>query len=213
MGRRVRVLLTGFGPFPGAPLNPSAAMVAAVARRRRPAKDGIEIATHVFPTVYDAVARDLPALIDRLDPDAIVLVGLAARTPFLRVEASARNRASTLLPDVAKRTPVRGPIRTGGPSRLASRGPLRAIARAQRALGLDARVSMDAGRYLCNFALYMALDHVAARARPRVCLFLHVPRPARRMPARRLRRRRARLDALAGAIEAAVLIAAASTRR
>ena len=38
----MRVLLAGFGPFPGAPFNPSARLVKALARRRRPALAGIE---------------------------------------------------------------------------------------------------------------------------------------------------------------------------
>ena len=37
----MRVLITGFGPFPGAPFNPSAALAKALARRRRPALAGI----------------------------------------------------------------------------------------------------------------------------------------------------------------------------
>ena len=59
----MRVLVTGFGPFPGAPFNPSALLVKALARRRRPALAGIERSRHVFATAYAAVDRDLPKLL------------------------------------------------------------------------------------------------------------------------------------------------------
>src|SRR5712692_4936949 len=58
----MRVLITGFGPFPGAPFNPSAALAKALARRRRPALAGIERSTYVFATTYASVDRELPKL-------------------------------------------------------------------------------------------------------------------------------------------------------
>ena len=59
----MRVLITGFGPFPGAPFNPSAALAKALARRRRPALAGIDRVVHVFATTYASVDRDLPKLL------------------------------------------------------------------------------------------------------------------------------------------------------
>src|SRR5260370_38320996 len=94
------VLITGFGPFPGAPFNPTAALAKSLARRRRPALSGIDRIAHVFPTSYAAVERELPALIDRHRPDLLLLFGLAPRPPPLRVEARARNRRSALFCDV-----------------------------------------------------------------------------------------------------------------
>jgi hypothetical protein len=72
----MRVLLTGFGPFPGVPLNPSALLVKALARRRRPAFAAITRTTHVFATAYEAVDRDLPKLFAQ-KPDIILMFGLA----------------------------------------------------------------------------------------------------------------------------------------
>jgi len=58
----MRVVLAGFGPFPGVPFNPSAVLVGELARRRRPALADIICSTHVFATSYAAVDRDLPKL-------------------------------------------------------------------------------------------------------------------------------------------------------
>ena len=46
----MRVLITGFGPFPGAPFNPSAALAKALARRRRPAFADVDEAEYTAVT-------------------------------------------------------------------------------------------------------------------------------------------------------------------
>ncbi|MES1149796.1 MAG: pyroglutamyl-peptidase I, partial [Bradyrhizobium guangdongense] len=45
MSRKLRILLTGFGPFPGAPYNPTQPLVARLSRLRRPAFDDVELAS------------------------------------------------------------------------------------------------------------------------------------------------------------------------
>jgi pyroglutamyl-peptidase len=59
----MRVLLVGFGPFPGVPFNPSAILVKALSRRRRPALADVICRTHVFATTYAAVDHDVPKLL------------------------------------------------------------------------------------------------------------------------------------------------------
>ena len=74
----LRVLLVGFGPFPGAPFNPSAALAEALARRRRPALASTQRTVHIFATSYAAVDRDLPRLFAE-NPDIVLMFGLAGR--------------------------------------------------------------------------------------------------------------------------------------
>ncbi|HRV30277.1 MAG TPA: pyroglutamyl-peptidase I, partial [Kiritimatiellia bacterium] len=42
----LRVLITGFGPFPGAPYNPTRPLVERLTRLRRPALADVELASH-----------------------------------------------------------------------------------------------------------------------------------------------------------------------
>jgi pyrrolidone-carboxylate peptidase len=58
----VRVLITGFGPFPGAPFNPSAALAKALARRRRPAFAGIERAVQLLSELRTVAQPDAAML-------------------------------------------------------------------------------------------------------------------------------------------------------
>ena len=137
----MRVLITGFGPFPGAPFNPSAALANALARRRRPALAGIERATHIFATTYASVDRDLPKLLAQ-KPDIVLMFGVAGRRRQLCIETRARNAVSLLFPDASGRRPVHGVIKLRGPAALTGNAP---FARLAGAAGTKARLSRDAG--------------------------------------------------------------------
>jgi pyroglutamyl-peptidase len=166
------VLITGFGPFPGAPFNPSMALAKNLARRRRPALSEIERIAHVFPTSYAAVERELPDLIARYRPDLVLLFGLAQRTPHLRIEARARNRRSVLFGDVDGTHPSFA-IRARDPAALMARAPQQPLRIAARTARVPVGLSSDAGKYLCNFAYWRALE--LARNDRGLVQFVHVP--------------------------------------
>ena len=58
------ILLTGFGPFPGAPFNPASSLPVRLATRRRPALHDVRRVAHVFRTSYAAVDAELPDMAD-----------------------------------------------------------------------------------------------------------------------------------------------------
>src|SRR5436309_15987355 len=74
------IVITGFGPFPGAPFNPTEPLAVELAQRRHPAFANVRRVAHVFRTSYEVVDRELPTLIAREKPAALVMVGLATRT-------------------------------------------------------------------------------------------------------------------------------------
>jgi pyroglutamyl-peptidase len=193
-----RVLLIGFGPFPGAPFNPSAALVKTLARRRRPALAGIDWVTHVFATTYAAVDHDLPKLF-AAKPDVVLIFGLAGRRRQLCIETRARNAVSLLFPDASGHRPQCGVISQGQPASHKGNAPFARLLGAVRTTGVPARLSRDAGRYLCNYAYWRALQRVRD-GRPLV-QFVHIP-PVRLGPRPRRSGRR-RLPTLAGLIIAA----------
>ena len=166
------VLVTGFGPFPGNPVNPSGALAQALAASRRPEFTGVRRIAHIFETSYAAVDRDLPQLLDRHRPDIVLLFGLAARTPFVRIETRARNAVSLRAPDVDGKRRKEREIVLGAPMSLASRVPLGRIIEAARAARADVRLSHDAGDYLCNYTYWRAL---AASRSGTLVQFVHIP--------------------------------------
>src|SRR5262249_53181144 len=146
----------------------------------------VERFAHVFATRYAAVDADLPGLVARHRPDVLLMFGLAARTPYLRIETRARNAVSLLAPDAGGRVLPAPCIRAGGPAALSGRAPFRRLLRAARAARVPARLSCDAGSYLCNYAYWRGREATSGN-RPLV-VFVHVP-PVRRgstaRPARR----------------------------
>ena len=169
----MRVVIAGFGPFPSAPSNPSGRLATALARRRRPAFAGIDITSHVFTTAYEAVDRDLPKLLAR-KPDVLVIFGLAGRRQHVCIETRARNARSILFPDVSGWRPDRAAIDPGRRA-LTGNAPFPHLLSALRRTALSARLSRDAGAYLCNYAYWRALQSVRG-SRPLV-QFVHIPWP------------------------------------
>ena len=205
-----RVLLIGFGPFPGAPVNPSAALATALARRRRPAFAGVERIAHVFATAYAAVDRELPKLFVA-KPDIVLIFGFAARRRALCVETRARNATSPLVPDVRGYRPSTAVIARGKPSARYGNAPFAQLVAAARARAFPARLSRDAGRYLCNYAYWRALQ-LTRGATPLVA-FVHIP-PVRVAPRRRRGKRRTLAFAqLIDAAEALLVALVAASRR
>ena len=206
----MRVLLLGFGPFPGAPRNPSAALAQKLARRRRPLLADLERRAHVLATTYAAVDRDLPKLLaDK--PDIVLVFGLAARRRHVCIETRARNALSVLFPDAGGYRPRHSRIERGGPDTHVGRAPFPRLLDALRAHHVPARLSRDAGRYLCNYAYWRALAH-AANGGPLV-QFVHIPALARNpRPYRRGRRRALSLAQLASAAERVLIALAAASK-
>jgi pyroglutamyl-peptidase len=176
---KLRILITGFGPFPGAPYNPTQPLVARLLRLRRPAFSGVELSGHIFHVTYSTVDRELPELIARHRPHALLMFGLADRTPQVRIETRARNAVTTLWSDADRTRARKGSIAGGADAMMF--GPHTAkLLRAAVSTGIDAGASRDAGSYLCNYLSWRAIEAVKGGGDgPRLAAFVHVPPLAR----------------------------------
>ncbi|MDE5451364.1 pyroglutamyl-peptidase I [Bradyrhizobium sp. CSA112] len=212
MSEKLRILVTGFGPFPGAPHNPTQSLVVRLTRLRRPAFAEVELSSHIFPVTYKAVDRELPVALAQHKPHALLMFGLAGRTGYLRVETRARNAVTMLWPDAAQTRSHKGSIADGADSQ--KFGPHTAkLLRAARGTGLDARASRDAGSYLCNYLSWRAIEAVDTDNGPRLAAFVHIPPLARGGAVRRKGFPRITLDELVDAGEAMLLEMVRLTRR
>jgi len=176
MGDKLRILITGFRPFPGAPYNPTEKLVERLMRLRRPAFDNIERIGHIFPVTYGAVDRELPALIESHHPHALLMFGLASRTPHMRVETRARNTVTQIWPD-ADHTRVQGRAIVRGATDATCRfGPhTTRLLRVAEETGVAVKSSLSAGYYLCNYLSWRGIEATRAKNGPRLAAFIHVP--------------------------------------
>lgn len=167
---RPRVLLTGFGPFPGVAENPSGWLAETLAAC--PSNRDWDLHAAVLPTEWEAVAALAPHLHERLQPDVMIHFGVSARAKGLRLERSAHNRAASRA-DAGGRLPDAPAVSAHGLPRLDTRFPVGALAARLRGQGHAASASASCGLYLCNFLYYRSLAW--AQARGRDALFVHVP--------------------------------------
>jgi pyroglutamyl-peptidase len=204
MTDKLHILITGFGPFPGAPYNPTQPLVARLLRLRRPALSDVELTGHIFPVTYRDVDRQLPELLATRQPDALLMFGLASRTPHLRIETRARNAVTTLWPD-ADHTRVRKGSIAGGADAMMFGPHAAKLLRAAVGTGIDARASRDAGSYLCNYLSWRAIEATCGNTGPRLAAFIHVPPLARGTSQHKGARHRITLEELVDAGEAMLL--------
>ena len=207
----MRILITGFGPFPGAPFNPTTPLVERLTKLRRPALGGVALTGHIFSVTYQTVDRQLPELIAQLRPQALLMFGLASRTGHLRVETRARNTVSTRIPDAGGHLARAASIVRGADAM--PFGPHTAnLLQAARATGIDARLSRDAGAYLCNYLSWRAIEASQQPGGPALTSFIHIPLIARDGAARE-RTSDITLEQLVDAGEAMLLEMVKLTRR
>lgn len=172
--QRPRVLVTGFAPFGPWRTNPSWEG----ARRLHGAViAGHEVVAVELPVRYLVVWRTLPRLIERYRPVAVLHFGMNPRPEGrVLVEQRARN-GRYYTPDATRRAlaPRCDALVEDGPFWRRSTLPARALVAAFTRAGIPARVSDDAGYYLCEFTLFRSLHLQARRAAPAPTGFLHVP--------------------------------------
>ncbi|MFZ5847579.1 MAG: pyroglutamyl-peptidase I [Actinomycetota bacterium] len=170
------ILVTGFEPFGGMPVNPTEQLVSALDEAAVP---GVTLHTAVLPVAYDECANVVRDLLDRHEPDAVIACGLAAGRTAVTPERIAVNVKDTAsdqsIADNTGRRPSDEPIVPDGPDGLFSTLPVREIVVALQAAGIPAAISNTAGTYICNNTMYAVLDHLRRAGRNVPAGFLHFP--------------------------------------
>jgi len=213
MTDKLRVLITGFGPFPGAPYNPTMPLVKRLTQLRRPAFGDVELIGHIFHVTCGTVDRELRELIVQRRPQALLMFGLAYRTALVRIETRARNAITTLFPDADRNRARKGSIIDGADAMMF--GPHTAkLLRAADSTGIDARPSRNAGSYLCNYLSWRAIEATSKDDGPALAAFVHIPLLARGVQSRRKgMTHRVTLEGLVDAGEAMLLELVKLTRQ
>lgn len=172
--RGPRLLVTGFGPFPGAPVNPTEALIAALAGLPETFEGADEIRAEALPVEYAAVPARLDALGAAFAPDIAVHFGLSGKARGFTLERRAQNVIAGERADNAGMRPHEAMIVPGGGD-VVSRLPLEAVRAALAAEGLPVSWSHDAGGYLCNYLFYLSCGHMRVGFAPGMAGFVHVP--------------------------------------
>jgi pyroglutamyl-peptidase len=169
-----KMLVTGFGPFPKAPENPTQALVQALAGELPESLGASALRVVVLPTDYRRSWPVLRRLYGSFAPDLVVHFGLSRLADTLAIERTALRRVRQDRPDAAGFAPPSGVARRSGPESLASTLAVEAVVEALSQAGFPAQISDDAGGYVCNATLYRSLL-AAQKAPERRVGFVHIP--------------------------------------
>lgn len=172
-----RALITGFGPFPGVPRNPSGVLMRRIAGSRHWQRLGWQVDGVLFPTGYSIVSRMIAdEAVTGAPPAFTVMLGVAARAKWLRIEMRAKNRVSIHHRDASGSRPAAFRLERSRAVTRFGRHPGAVLVSTLRQAGVPARLSRDTGRYVCNAAYWHMLGAMPLTTE---IVFVHIPMPRR----------------------------------
>lgn len=151
MSKPKRILLYGFGPYREFRDN----ITARILKRLAP-RPGLKKV--VFPVRFQR--KQFVEAIERLQPEIVLGLGQSSRSR-IEVEAQALNR---------RRARAAAPART-----IAKNGPEKLKTTLKLRIGWAAGHSANAGDYVCNFSMYVMLDHIRRSGAAIRYGFMHIP--------------------------------------
>ena len=167
----MKVLVTGFDPFGGEPINPAWEAVKAM-------KDtiaGAEIVKMQIPTVVGKSIEKIHQKMKELQPDLVISVGQAGGRFGVTPERVAINVTDARIPDNEGNQPIDEPIFSDGPAAYFSNLPVKAMVQAIKDAGYPSVLSNSAGTYICNHVMYGILYYIEKEFPNVRGGFIHVP--------------------------------------
>ena len=168
----MNVLITGFDPFGGEPVNPALEAVKILDGRTIA---GARIHTLEIPTVRWKSIETIRQAIDRLDPALVIAVGQAGGRMEMSIERVAINVDDFRIKDNEGNQPVDERIAPDGPAAYWSTLPIKKIATALRKTGVPCSVSNTAGTFVCNHVFYGLMHLLSTEGSKRRGGFIHIP--------------------------------------
>ncbi|AER19310.1 pyroglutamyl-peptidase I [Streptococcus suis] len=167
----MKIIVTGFDPFGGEPINPALETIKSLPKTIA----GAEIILVEIPTVFDKAADVLEEKMTEHLPDAVLCIGQAGGRVDLTPERIAINQDDARIPDNEGQQPIDRTIRADGQPAYFSTLPIKAMVEAIHRIGLPASVSNTAGTFVCNHLMCQAL-YLAEKQFPKTKAgFLHIP--------------------------------------
>jgi pyroglutamyl-peptidase len=152
------VLVTGFDPFGGQPVNPSWQAAQAL---HGSVILGHPVAAAQIPTTFAGSVQALRDLLRQHRPTLVLCTGQAGGRARLSLERVAINVDDARIPDNAGAQPVDDPVVAQGPAAYFTGLPIKAMLQALLEAGVEAEVSQTAGTFVCNHVFYALMHEIA----------------------------------------------------
>lgn len=167
----MKILVTGFDPFGGEPVNPAIETV----KRLPDVIAGAEIVKLEIPTVCHKSLRVIDEAVSRYDPDVVLSVGQAGGRPDITVERVGINVDDCRIPDNEGNQIIDEPIYPEGPAAYFVTLPIKAMVQNMQSRNIPASVSNTAGTFVCNHVTYGVCHLLATKYPGKRSGFIHIP--------------------------------------
>jgi pyroglutamyl-peptidase len=166
-----KILMTSFVPFGGITTNSSQEVL-----KRLDAKiNDVQIIKETLDVSYESTPGNIDMLMEKFKPDILLLCGQAGNTEEIRLELVGINLVLSKAPDNAGMVRYNEPIHEDGDKAYFSTADFISAFERLSYRSLPLKLSLSAGGYLCNMALYHALYQVQKKHLPAEVGFIHFP--------------------------------------
>ena len=167
----MKILITGFDPFGGEPVNPALEAV----KLMKDEIAGAKIIKLEIPTVFRKSVEKIHEMIKAEQPDVVLSIGQAGGRFGVTPERVAINVDDARIKDNEGNQPVDTPIFTDGEAAYFSNLPVKAMVEAIKNKGLPSTLSNSAGTFVCNHVMYGVLYYIHKEFPNVRGGFIHVP--------------------------------------
>ncbi|ALA95192.1 pyroglutamyl-peptidase I [Leptotrichia sp. oral taxon 212] len=167
----MKILVTGFDPFGGEPINPAIESV-----KRLPDNiAGAEIIKLEIPTVRKKSLEKIEKAINEHNPDVILSIGQAGGRFDISIERVGINLDDFRIPDNEGNQIIDEPIFPDGENSYFVKLPVKAMVQNVQKNNIPASVSYTAGTFVCNHVLYGVLYLIEKKYKGKKSGFIHIP--------------------------------------
>ena len=165
------ILVTGFDPFGGEPINPAIESV-----KRLPDNiAGAEIIKLEIPTVRKKSLEKIEKAINEHNPDVILSIGQAGGRFDISIERVGINLDDFRIPDNEGNQIIDEPVFPDGENSYFVKLPVKAMVQNVQKNNIPASVSYTAGTFVCNHVLYGVLYLIEKKYKGKKSGFIHIP--------------------------------------
>ena len=167
----MKILVTGFDPFGGEPINPAIESV-----KKLPDNiAGAEIIKLEIPTVRKKSLEKIEKAINEHNPDVILSIGQAGGRFDISIERVGINLDDFRIPDNEGNQIIDEPIFPDGENSYFVKLPVKAMVQNVQKNNIPASVSYTAGTFVCNHVLYGVLYLIEKKYKGKKSGFIHIP--------------------------------------
>ncbi|MHA1973955.1 MAG: pyroglutamyl-peptidase I family protein [Candidatus Hodarchaeales archaeon] len=165
------LLVTGFEPYNGYTINPSAELMRVLQGKKI---GSYKLFSHVLPLDYTKTLGLMRKHISECDPSIILCFGQSDR-PTISLERVALNSIGLHHTDNYGHSPSSDIIREGAPAAYFSNIDLHPLAESIRKADIPANVSYHAGLFACNWIFFHVMDWIYTSIIDSKSVFVHIP--------------------------------------